>query len=166
MIKIDFSHKNLLIFLALSSLLALISAYIAEFGFNLQPCILCLHQRKPFFAILILSIIAIILISNKKYQKLIFFICLILLFSNIVIASYHVGVEQKIFQGPSSCSTTQNLNSITDLRELEKALSKASTIKCSEPAFTFLNISMAGWNTLYCLSLLTLTIYLNRKTQK
>ncbi|MBL6664752.1 MAG: disulfide bond formation protein B [Rickettsiales bacterium] len=156
--KIHFSYRNLLILLGLSSFIALLGAYIAEFGFNLQPCILCLYQRKPFFGIIALTILAIALFKNKEYQRLAFFGCLILLFINILIASYHVGVEQKIFKGPSSCSNSQNLNQITDLEELEKALAKASTIKCSEPAFILLNISMAGWNVIYCLALLLLAI--------
>ncbi|MFZ9470707.1 MAG: disulfide bond formation protein B, partial [Rickettsiales bacterium] len=37
---------------AFSSFLALLLAYISEFVFNFQPCILCYYQRKPYFAIL------------------------------------------------------------------------------------------------------------------
>jgi disulfide bond formation protein DsbB len=158
MLKIDFSYKKLLIILGLASISALLGAYIAEFVFNLQPCILCLYQRKPFFAIIALTILAIFIFKNEKYHKLAFFACLLALSINIIIASYHVGVEQKIFQGPTSCSTSQNLNDITDLVELEKALKAANTVKCSEPAFTFLTISMAGWNVVYCLMLLIVAI--------
>lgn len=158
MLKIDFSYKNLLIFLGLSSFFALLGAYIAEFGFNLQPCILCLYQRKPFFAIIAITILALSIFKTKNYQKLAFFSCGALLFINIVIASYHVGVEQKIFKGPTTCSSSKDLSEITDLKELENALSKASTVKCSEPAFTFLKISMAGWNVVYCLMLLIIVI--------
>jgi len=156
MIKIDFSHKNLLILLGLSSFFALLGAYIAQFGFNLQPCILCLYQRKPFFAIIAVTLLAIFIFKNAKYQKLALFTCLAILLGNIIIAGYHVGVEQKIFKGPSSCSASQDLNEITNIEDLEKALSKASTVKCSEPAFVFLRISMAGWNLIYCVGLFIL----------
>ena len=158
MIKIDFSHKNLLILLGLSSFFALLGAYIAQFGFNLQPCILCLHQRKPFFAIIAITLLALFIFKTSKYQRLALFACFILLISNIVIAGYHVGVEQKIFKGPTSCSVSQDLNDITNIEDLEKALAKTSAVKCSEPAFVFLKISMAGWNVIYCLALLLLVL--------
>jgi len=163
MIKIDFSHKNLLILLGLSSFSALLGAYIAQFGFNLQPCILCLHQRKPFFAIIAITLLALFIFKTSKYQRLALFACFILLISNIVIAGYHVGVEQKIFKGPTSCSASQDLNAITNIEDLEKALSQASTVKCSEPAFIFLKISMAGWNLIYCWGLLIFCLVASRK---
>ena len=162
MIQINFSHKNLLIFLGLSSIFALLGAYIAQFGFNLQPCILCLYQRKPFFAIIAVTILAIFIFKNYKYQKLGLFACQAILLSNIAISGYHVGVEKKIFEGPSSCSVSQDLTEITNIEDLEKALSKASTVKCSEPAFVFLKISMAGWNLLYCLGLFIFCLIASR----
>ena len=49
--KINKYFKNpifLYLFLsAFSSFMALLLAYISEFVFNLQPCILCYYQRKP-----------------------------------------------------------------------------------------------------------------------
>jgi len=163
MIKLEFSERNLLIFLGFTSFIALLGAYISQFGFNLQPCILCLYQRKPFFAIITLVILATFIFKNKKYQKFAFYACLILLFINILIAGYHVGVEQKIFKGPTSCSSVQDLNKITKIEDLKLALKKASTIKCSKPAFVLFGISMAGWNVIYCLSLLILCIIIQKK---
>lgn len=161
--KITFSHKNLIIFLSLASLFALISAYIAQYVFNLQPCILCLYQRKPFFAILALGAIFLFIKQKDQYQKLFFLSSIAILLLNIAIASYHVGVEQKIFQGPTSCSTTKNLNDITNIADLEQALKQSSITKCSVPAFTFLKISMAGWNVIYCLLLILLCFYFHHK---
>ena len=159
MLTINFSYKNLIIFAGLSSFFALLLAYISQFGFNLQPCSLCLIQRKPFFAIISISILAIFLFKSNKYQKISLFACKILLFINILIAGYHVGVENKIFKGPKGCSTANDLNKINNIKDLEQALKVQSQAKCSEPEFIFLKISMAGWNLIYCsLSLIMLMI--------
>lgn len=149
--------KSLLIFLFISSAVALISAYIAQFGFDLQPCILCLHQRKPFFAIIALTALALIFFKSEKAKKIALFFCIIFLTINAAIAAYHVGVEKKIFRGPSVCSS-ENLNNIENLEELKTALMHTKAIRCDEPNFIFLDLSMAAWNFIYCTILVALTL--------
>ncbi len=155
------SLKRLLIFLLLSSTIALLFAYISQFIFNYQPCILCLYERKPFFAIIALTALALLFFKTKKFQKIAFYFCIIFLIINAGIAFYHVGVEQKIFQGPSTCSS-QNLDEITDLEELKNALLATKAVRCDEPQFFFLNLSMAAWNLIYCLGLALLSLLLYR----
>ena len=72
---------------------------------------------------------------------------------NIGLASYHVGVEQKIFKGPSSCSSN-DLNEIEDLEKLKEVLLKTKAIRCDEPQFFFLGLSMAAWNLIYSILLI------------
>jgi len=143
------SEQKILIGIFFASLIALICAYIAQYGFNLQPCILCLYQRIPFF--LIIAIVALAVISkNKKFQHITFYLCLIGLMTNVVIASYQVGVEKKIFHGPDSCSANQSLNEITDIDQLRETLMKTKAVRCDEPQFFLLKLSMAAWNAIFC----------------
>ena len=151
MLKI--SSKNLLIFLALAASLALILAYISQYIFDYQPCILCFYQRKPFFAVIAFAIIGLFFSKSQKSQKITVFLCAISLLINCVIAFYHVGVEQKIFKGPSTCSSA-SLEKITNLEDLKNAFAKTKSIRCDEPSFVFLKLSMAAWNFIYCLGLL------------
>lgn len=150
-----------LIFLLTSSILALIFAYISQFGFDLQPCILCLYQRKPFFAIIALAIIAIVFFKSEQSKKIAFFFCIFFLLINVGIATYHVGVEQKIFQGPTTCSS-ENLNDLENLDELREALMKTKAIRCDVPSFVFLGLSMAAWNVIFCLGLILISIRLKK----
>lgn len=153
------NHKIVLITLLFSSLIALIFAYISQYFFDLEPCILCLHQRKPFFVIIIISCLSLFFIKSEKLKRISIYICALLLIINVGIASYHVLVEKKIFQGPTTCSSSQNLNEITNLEDLKIALSKTKAIRCDEPAFIFLGISMAGWNLIYSLGLLVIIFH-------
>lgn len=150
--------QNPLLILLLAAIGAITGAYISQYGFDFQPCILCLYQRKPFFAIIAVCAIALVFLKSPKQQKIALFLCSLLLITNIGIAGYHVGVEQKIFQGPTSCSPANNLNEITNLEELKASLKKTRAVKCDIPAFLFLGISMAGWNFIYCLSLLVFAL--------
>lgn len=152
--------RNLLLFLVFTSIAPLIAVYIAEFGFGLAPCELCLWQRKPFFIIIFLTIFALFFASKPKLQKTIIILCVMAIFTNFVIAIYHFGVEKKIFTGLAGCSGG-NLNEITDLEELKLALKETAVVKCDEPAFEFLKVSMAGWNAIYNF-LLLLTLFFIR----
>ena len=154
--------KYPLIFLLCAAIFALVFAYISEFVFELKPCVLCLYQRKPFFAIIALCALQLAFFRNKKAEKFFFFCCLALLALNIGIASYHVGVEQKIFQGPTTCSADE-LNNLQNVEELAAALAQTKAIRCDAPSFVFLGVSMAGWNVFYSLFLLIAALFLKKK---
>lgn len=143
--------KKIVNFLALFSFSALLAAYISQYVFGFQPCILCLYQRVPFFVIIGLAII-LIMVKSPKIAELILILCIISLLANFFIASYHVGVEMKIFSGFSGCSG-KSLNNLNDIDELRKALMKQPSVKCDEPQFYFLGLTMAAWNAIYCLFL-------------
>ena len=151
----NINYRHLLLFLLIASISALLGAYISQYVFDLQPCILCFYQRKPFFAVIILTILALLFKSLANRQKLIIILAALILLINAFIALYHVGVENKIFAGPANCSAANY--SITDIDKLKQILEKTKAVRCDKPAFTFLNISMAGWNVIYCLSLVIIT---------
>jgi disulfide bond formation protein DsbB len=151
--------KALLVLLLLYSSIALIAAYISQFGFDYQPCILCFYQRKPFFAVIALAAIALTFFKSEKSQKIAFFFCIFFLLINFGIASYHVGVEQKIFQGPTTCSS-ENLEGLDNLEDLKNALLHTKAVRCDTPSFVLLGLSMAAWNALYCLGLVVISLLL------
>lgn len=163
-----FSLNQILFFLLLAAISALTSAYISQFYFGHQPCILCLYQRQPFFGIIAITILALIFFRSEKFQKIAFFLCLIFLFINAAIAFYHSGVEQKIFKDFVACSA-ENLESAQTIEELEKALLATKAIRCDQPSFVFLGLSMASWNFIYCLFLLVASFLIytvNRGSRK
>ncbi len=142
--------------------LALTAAYISEFGFNMKPCVLCLYQRVPFFAIIALGVFGLFF-EKQLSKKLALFSCLLLLTINIGIAFYHVGVEKKIFHMTQKC--TSDIKSFADIKELQQHLEDQGTTRCDEPQFVFLGLSMAAWNALFCLFLLLSSLFLYKKSE-
>jgi disulfide bond formation protein DsbB len=114
--------KKSLIFLLLASALALTGAYVSQYFFDYQPCILCYYQRIPFFVVIGLTILALTFFSSQKFAKIIFITCLAALIANVAIASYNVGVEKKIFSGPTTCSD-KKLDEAQNLEELIATIS-------------------------------------------
>ena len=82
---------------------------------------------------------------------------LLALLINILLAFYHSGVERKFFTGPSNCSSN-NLNNVESLEELEKIILKTKAVRCDEPQFYFLKLSMTNWNFLYCIIIFTVVL--------
>ena len=149
--------KNYLFLALFSSFVALISAYISQYIFGFEPCVLCYHQRKPFFAIIVIALIFLLIKKLKKYQKIGAILCALTFLINAGIAFYHSGVEMKIFAGPDSCSSS-NFDNIDNIDQLREALFKTKAIRCDEPQFYFLNLTMANWNFIYCIFLLIILL--------
>ena len=134
----------LLIFVASS--LAIIVAYVAEFVFHLQPCILCLYQRIPYFLLIVFSLITLLAPITRQYLR---FVISLSIIAEIVLASYHVGVERYIFEDSHVCQVQNGLNST--IQDMLSAGKIAST--CSEVSFRFMNFSIVEWNLLYAICL-------------
>ncbi|HLD76497.1 MAG TPA: disulfide bond formation protein B [Rickettsiales bacterium] len=158
---IKLTINQILILLVFYCFLALSTSYIAEFVFDMKPCILCLYQRIPFFAIIAIGISSLFF-KKELSRKLALFLCIILLAVNIGIALYHVGVEKKIFHMTQKCmSEAENFATIA---ELQKHLENQAIARCDEPQFIFLGLSMAAWNALFCLFLLISSLALYKKS--
>ena len=145
--------------LLLVSSVSILSALIAEYFFNLQPCELCLKQRHPYYFMIGFIIINFLIPISKK----IFVFLLIQLSSlyGLFYAIWHVGVENKFLKGPSGCSAGLNMSSNTvDLKE--QILSK-QVISCDDVIWSFFGLSAASINTIILLVIFILNaIYLNK----
>ena len=151
MIQIRINSKILIFGFGIAAVIALLSAYISQYIFGFEPCELCLWQRKPFFLIIFLGLIVLLIPKLKKYQNHIFWLIILLLFINSGIAFYHFGVEKSWFEGLASCSG--NNFDITNIEALKIAIENTKAVRCDRPTFLFLRISMAGWNFIYCMFL-------------
>ena len=133
--------------LIIISVIAITSALIAEYIFNLQPCELCLKQRHPYYLIVVISLIIFFI---PVFQKLFLYILIQLgTIYGIFYSVWHVGVENKLLRGPSGCTAgLSNSSSTADLKE--QILSK-QVISCDEVVWSFFGISAASLNTMILL---------------
>ena len=157
--------NELIISVLLFSISLLVLVFYFEYGLGLIPCKLCIWQRVPHTAVILICLT--ILIKNK-FKLLGSIISLIATIAGFVLSGYHLGVEHKIWQGPNSCSDKSALTTLSPDLFLETIL-KAPIIRCDEITWTFLKISMAGWNFLLSLILAhiwLLIIFLIMKSSK
>jgi len=161
-LKNIFTKISLHIALLTTSLFALLLAYISQYVFGLQPCILCHYQRIIFWLIALNSLI-FLCIKSFKTQIIGQILAIILVLANIGVAGFHSGVERKIFFLGSCSAQNPELENIADLNLLLSALQKTNAVRCDQPQFKFFGLSMADYNVFYCLVLLFYIIYKIKK---
>ena len=129
---------------ALFSVIALTSAFIAEFYFDLAPCEMCLKQREPYYII----IAGFILIRILKWQDRIWFylgVQLIIIYG-LFYSIWHVGIENKLLSGPAGCSN--GLNITTNASDLKEQILSKPVINCEDIAWSIFGLSAATINSL------------------
>ena len=128
----------------LFSVVALASALIAEYYFDLQPCAMCLKQREPYYVIIAGFILVMIL---KGQDKIWFYVGVqIVSIYGLFYSLWHVGIENKILAGPSSCSGGLNIS--TNTSSLKEQIISKAVINCEEVAWSIFGLSAATMNSL------------------
>ena len=139
--------------LGAASLSMVLFALLSEHVFGFTPCSLCLIQRYPHLLVVIISVW---LIFFRTHDFFLYPINTLIMASSILFSFYHVGVEQNIFQGPQSCSSS-NLAQIGEksAEALLKSILNTAVIRCNEISWSFIGISMATWNLIFSIGLFT-----------
>ena len=138
-IKNKFTLNVVLIF----SVFALITAYFIQYILNHKPCNLCLIERIPYLAAIIL--ISLIFILNK-FEKIISLIVGLFFIFGAIVSFYHFGIEQGFFEESLVCDIGSNIESMSTqdlLKQLENKI-----ISCKDVSFKVLGLSLATFNTL------------------
>ena len=142
------------------SFLAIIFALYYQYFENYPPCELCIYQRIPYILIILFSIIYFFSRLFKYISVLLIFLFL----SSFALALTHFGVEKGLWQISSSCSNaTQEFDNIDQLRAF---LSTVPITKCDEVTWSFAGISMAGYNLIYSLINILVTLYFFKRINK
>lgn len=127
-------------------------ALLFQYVGGLAPCSLCLWQRWPHIIIILLAVCAPLL----RMPRLVLTGIAITAAVSVVLAAYHAGVEWGFWAGPSGC--TANLDTGDDLTSLTDSLLATPVVRCDEMAWSFLGLSMAGWNSLFSLDICVIAL--------
>ena len=138
---------------ALASASALAAAYTAQYGFGLQPCILCLYQRVPFYAAIILALPALLPVLGRHWRAMLLGLAGLGLLVNAGIAAFHVGVEQHWWAGTEACAGGAAATAQLTIEQLQEMLSRPAQPRCDQPPWSFLGITMAMLNVPFSLAL-------------
>ena len=155
--KIIIDKKKIYLLIFLISIFSIFSAIYIEFILGIKPCVLCLYQRVPY-------IIAVFICFFGYYNKNFFWIYFILLtfLVSVILSSYHLGIENNIFQEFSGCSN-KNINLI-DKDELLESLS-FSRPNCKDISFKIFGLSLAAINLIIS-SLISVLMLITIKYEK
>jgi disulfide bond formation protein DsbB len=138
-----------LIFLASTGALAF--AFVMQFEFGVEPCILCLWQRVPFGAALVLALTALLWKPYGRHTRIFLALCAAVFFINTGLALFHTGVERHWWLGTSGCAITPLHGAAPE--DLRAQLLRTVVARCDEISWVFLGLSMANWNIPFSLGL-------------
>lgn len=129
---------------------------VAAWGFQLiggfLPCPLCLKQRWPYYAVIVVTSFVLALELPERQMRIALFLIAALMFASALLGAYHSGVEWKWWPGPQSCSGGAGLSGgLPDLNT-------ARAISCDQAQWRFLALSFAGWNVVISLMMSALAL--------
>ena len=135
------TKRNGRVLLAAGGSLGLLLAVFAfQFLGGLAPCHLCLLQRWPHAAAVVIGAAAlavpgrILPLAGAAAAA-----------ATAGIGLYHTGVERAWWQGPTSCTGGSIAGvSVRDL--LDPSIVVAPVVRCDQVAWQMLGLSMASWN--------------------
>lgn len=128
--------------------LGLIGAWTFQ-ALGYEPCELCLKERYAFYAALPLATAAIFLARNAPpaAARVVLALLALVFAANAALALYHVGVEWKLWAGPTECSGA--FVKPATMEEFRRQLQHVQVARCDEPALKILGLSLAFWNFLF-----------------
>ncbi len=142
-----FSHRSLTLIATLGSGALLAGAFAFQYIGGLAPCQLCLWQRWPHAAAILIGVVVLL----TGWRPLAWLGAAAAL-ATAGIGLFHVGVEQLWWEGLASC-TAGSITGISAADLLNPAVDVAAPVRCDAIAWAMFGISMAGWNALLSLGL-------------
>ncbi|MDO9335264.1 MAG: disulfide bond formation protein B [Caulobacteraceae bacterium] len=140
----------------LSAALMLAVAHGFQSFLHLMPCTLCLKAREVYWVAIVLAVVAIVLkrtaLGRKTAPWTDLALGLVFLFG-AGLAVYHAGVEWHWWPGPTTCSGSGGGGSSAAGVQDLLAGAKAAAPACDKIVWSFLGLSMAGWNAIVSLKL-------------
>ena len=140
---------------------ALVMAYVAQYGFDLEPCILCLYQRIPYAVVAILGFIGM---RWPHMVRHVFALAALVFVAGAAIAFYHVGVEQNWWASATGC--TGELSASLTTADLLQSLESAPPKPCDAVDWTVFGVSMAGWNVVFSSIAAAAALYARARLQE
>jgi disulfide bond formation protein DsbB len=120
----------------------LAAALIAQFGFGLKPCVLCLWQRLPYA--LLMGVAGVGLILKNRFTAPFLVVCVLLALTSAGLAFTHIGVEHHWWRIGTGC-VAEPLGGKTETEVLAALLSTPQA-SCDEVAWKIFGFSITYWN--------------------
>lgn len=143
--------RKYLIFIAAGGSAALLGgAYLFQ-ALGYAPCQMCLWQRWPHFAAVLIGLIA-----WRMGGAALAWLGALAAATTGAIGVYHTGVERGFWQGPTSCTGGGGLDGLSGSDLL--TVTGPRLVMCDEVVWQFLTLSMASWNAILSFGLVAVWI--------
>lgn len=135
--------------LGLANALALLGSSALLFGAlgfqhlgGLAPCEMCFWQRWPHVAAIALGLLALLLRRSPLRRPLVTLSGLAILVA-AGLGLFHAGVEQRWWEGPTTCSAPPDANA-----DILADILSAPIVRCDAIPWELFGVSLAGWNAI------------------
>lgn len=141
--------------------ISILGAWFFQYVIGLQPCPLCLEQRIAYYFATPLAVLVFLGARYGASRRVLFIafaaMALAMLW-NAGLGAYHAGVEWKFWPGPQDCGAGQ-LGDLNSTGNLLQTLETVRVVRCDEIPWSFLGLSLAGYNVLISLAMVAFAIF-------
>jgi len=137
------TRKSYILLAAAGSLSVLLGAFGFQYIGGLAPCEMCLWQRWPHAAAVVLGGAGL-----GTGAALVPVLGGLAALTTGAIGVYHTGVERDWWEGPNSCTGASDALSSLSGADLLNFDATPAVVMCDEVAWQMLGLSMASWNAL------------------
>jgi disulfide bond formation protein DsbB len=148
--QISLTMRQVALAVALGAAATVGGALIFEHAFGYVPCKLCLIQRNPYYIAIPLGLVAALL--PPRWTRAGLWLLALIFIVSAGLGAYHSGVEWGFFAGPSDCGGGSGAGT-GNVGDFLNQLQSTRVVSCTEAAWRFLGLSLAGWNVLISLAL-------------
>ena len=148
--RLALSMRQAALAVALGAAATVGGALVFEHVFGYVPCKLCLTQRSPYYIAIPLGIVAALL--PPRWTRAGLWLLSLTFLVSAGLGAYHSGVEWGVFTGPSDCGGGAG-EGAGNVGDFLNQLQNTRVVSCTEAAWRFLGLSLAGWNVLISLAL-------------
>jgi disulfide bond formation protein DsbB len=145
-----------IVLVTVGSAALLAGAWWFQLVLGLLPCKLCLEQRWPHYAALVVGALALAFrfagIGGRALARGALWLLALIFAVSFVMGAYHAGVEWGLFMGPSDCGGAGPAVA-GSMQDFMKQLQTTRVVSCSEAAWRWLGLSLAGWNAVFSAAL-------------
>ena len=136
-------------------LATILGAWFFQVVIGLPPCPLCLEQRYAYYFSIPLAVLVLLGVSVGASRKVLIAALAVITLGmlwNAGLGAYHAGVEWKFWEGPKDCAGG-GLTELGTAGGLLDSLKNIRVVRCDEIPWSFLGISLAGYNAVISLVL-------------
>jgi disulfide bond formation protein DsbB len=139
----SFRLPLILIFAAAAVVLG--AAWLFQLVGGLSPCELCLYERWPYYAALVLALLALAFPAPGIPRAGVALLGALFL-ASAGLGFYHAGIEQHWFPGPASC--TSSGSAAESFEQFKAQILGQKTVMCDQIQWSVFGLSLAALNAI------------------